>query len=400
MLRTTTHLTCELDSALGAAWRSAGGLKKFTCRAEALQYFAMLQVPLTLRSGVVLPNRVALAAMTNGQSQADGLLGDDELSWLESRAIGGFGLVTTCAAYVARDGKAWDGELGVDRDECLPGLTRLASAISKHGSVGMVQLFHGGVRATQRLSGEQVWSASTWQEDHEGFEIPRVATEADILRTIENFAASAERCEKAGFQGVELHGAHGYLITQFLSPVTNTRTDDWGGDNAGRARFAREIMRAVKQRTSKKFSVGIRLSIEHGGHAKGLDLDESLQVASWLAEDGADFIHASLWRSENMTRKRPSEHPIPLVRAALPKDVALIVAGNIWTYEDAQLMIERGADVVALARPAIPNPEWPKLAKPGFVPNTLPKSPAELAAVGISPTFLGYLRSFKNIVAE
>ena len=360
----------------------------------------MLQEPLTLRSGVVLPNRVALAAMTNGQSQADGLLGDDELHWLESRALGGYGLVTTCAAYVARDGKAWDGELGVDRDECLPGLTRLASAIKKHGSVGMVQLFHGGVRATQRLTGEHVWSASTWREDAPEFETPRVASEADILRTIEAFAAAAERCEKAGFQGVELHGAHGYLITQFLSSATNTRTDAWGGDNAGRARFAREIMRAVKQRTSDQFSVGIRLSLEHGGHAKGLDLDESLQVASWLAEDGADFIHASLWRAQSFTRKRPSEHPITLVRAALPREVALIVAGNVWTYEDAELAMERGADVVALARPAIANPEWPKLAKPGFVPNTLPRSAAELAALGISPTFLGYLRGFKGVVAD
>ncbi len=358
-----------------------------------------LQDPLTLRSGVVLPNRVALAAMTNGQSQADGLLGDDELNWLESRAAGGFGLITSCAAYVARDGKAWDGELGVDRDECIPGLTRLASAIKKHGSVAMVQLFHGGVRATQRLSGDQVWSASTWTEDHKDFEVPRVATEADILRAIESFAAAAERCEKAGWDGVELHGAHGYLITQFLSPATNTRTDAWGGDNAGRARFAREIMRAVKKRVRPTFSVGIRLSLEHGGYAKGLDLDDSLEVASWLAEDGADFIHASLWRSENMTRKRPDQHPLPLLRAALPKEVAVIAAGNIWTYEDAQLAMERGADVVALARPAIPNPEWPKHAKPGFKPNTLPKSAEELAAVGISATFLGYLRGFKNVVS-
>ncbi|HEY0254340.1 MAG TPA: NADH:flavin oxidoreductase, partial [Kofleriaceae bacterium] len=325
----------------------------------------MLHTPLTLPSGLVIPNRVAVAAMTNKQSHEDGTLGDDELHFLERRAAGGFGLTCTCAAYVAQDGKAWDGELGVDRDEDLPGLTRLAAAIKKHQSVAMVQLFHGGVRAESRLTGEQVWSASEFEEDGKDFEKPRAATEADIERTIKAFADAAVRCQKAGFDGVELHGAHGYLITQFLSPVTNTRTDRWGGSNENRARFAREIMRACRAATGPAFTVGIRLSLEHGGSARGLDLDESLEVAAWLAEDGADFIHASLWRSENNTRKRPEEHPIPLLRAALPKHVAIIVAGNIWTYDDAKLALDRGADMVALARGAIINPDWPRHVKEG-----------------------------------
>src|ERR1043165_8259575 len=122
----------------------------------------------TLRSGLVLPNRLAVAPMTNGQSLADGRLGEDELAFL---AIGGFGLVSTCAAYVGRDGKAWDGELGVDTDEDLPSLTRLATRLRVHGGAAIVQLFHGGVRATQQLTGEQVWSASTWSEDNPKFEV-------------------------------------------------------------------------------------------------------------------------------------------------------------------------------------------------------------------------------------
>ncbi|HEX7700450.1 MAG TPA: NADH:flavin oxidoreductase [Kofleriaceae bacterium] len=360
----------------------------------------MLHESLTLRSGLVIPNRVALAAMTNGQSHADGSLGDDELHWLERRAIGGFGLVCTCAAYVAKDGKAWDGELGIDREDDLPGLTRLATAIKRHGSTAIVQLFHGGVRATQRLSGEQVWSASEFHEDGADFEMPRAATDADIERTIEAFAAAADRCKRAGFDGVELHGAHGYLITQFVSHVTNTRTDRWGGDVAGRARFAREVLRAVRARVGARFTVGIRLSLEHGGSARGLDLDESLQLAAWLCEDGADFIHASLWRAESNTRKRPDEHPIPLVRAAVPKDVAVIVAGNIWTYADAALARERGADMVALARAAIINPDWPKLVKPGWEPHRPPLTRAEYGELAVSPAFAVYLKHFKGLVAD
>jgi len=360
----------------------------------------MLNEPLPLRSGLVIPNRVALAAMTNGQSHPDGTLGDDELRWLERRAEGGFGMVCTCAAYVAKDGKAWDGELGVDSDADVPGLTRLATAIKRHGSTAYVQLFHGGVRATQRLSGEQVWSASEFHEDAPDFEAPRAATQADIVRTIEAFAAAAARCRQAGFDGVELHGAHGYLLTQFISEVTNTRTDEWGGPLEHRARLVRDCLRAVRERCGKHFSVGVRLSIEHGGSARGLDLDESLQVARWIADDGADFIHASLWRAENNTRKRPNEHPIPLLRAAVPAGVAIIASGNIWTYGDAAAARERGADMVSLARPAIVNPDWPKQVQIGWEPRRPPLTRAELGELAVSPAFAVYLRHFKNLVSD
>jgi 2,4-dienoyl-CoA reductase-like NADH-dependent reductase (Old Yellow Enzyme family) len=360
----------------------------------------VLHQPLTLRSGVVVPNRIALAAMTNGQSLPDGSLGDDELHWLARRADGGFGMIATCAAYVARDGKAWAGELGIDRDDGVPGLTRLAARLRREGAAAYVQLFHGGVRATQTLSGEQVWSASTWREDGPSFEVPRVATEADIARVIADFAAAAQRAQRAGFDGVELHGAHGYLLTQFLSPVTNTRDDAWGGDLPRRARLVREVLRAVRARTGPKFSVGVRLSLEHGGHAKGLDIDDSLQIAAWLAEDGADFIHASLWRAENNTRKYPDQHPLPLLRRALPKDVAIIACGNLWTHADAMTAIERGADIVALARAAIINPDWPKLVAPTWEPRRAPVTRAELHELAVSPPFAVYLRQFKNLVAD
>ena len=339
--------------------------------------------------------------MTNGQSLADGTLGDDELAWLARRADGGFGMIATCASHVSRDGKAWAGQLGCDRDDDLPGLTRLAARLRRGGATSFVQLFHGGVRAASALTGEQVWSASTWREDAPDFEVPRVATIEDIERVIRHFAAAAARAQAAGFDGVELHGAHGYLLTQFLSTVNNTRTDDWGGSLEHRARLIREVMRAVRARVGPRFAVGVRLSLEHGGHAKGLDLDDSLQVARWLADDGADFIHASLWRADAMTRKRPDQHPIPLLRAALPKDVALIACGSIWTAAEATAALDRGADMVALARAAIVNPDWPKeILADRWEPRRPPLTPAELLAVSVSPPFAVYLRHFKNLVAD
>jgi len=346
--------------------------------------------PLTFRCGLVVPNRIALAPMTNGQSLPDGQLGDDELNWLARRADGGFGMIETCAAYVARDGKAWAGELGVDRDDEVPGLARLAARIKRGGAAAIVQIFHGGVRAASALTGEQVWSASTWHEDSPGFETPRAATDADIARVIEQFGAAAERCERAGFDGVELHGAHGYLLSQFLSRTMNPRPFE------ERAHMIRAATRACRARTSPGFCIGVRLSLEDRGNTKGVDLDESLHVARWLADDGADFIHASLWDASKPTAKRPAEHPIPLVRAALPREVAVIAAGAIWTHAEAEAALERGADMVAVGRAAILNPDWPRTC----ALKRCPATPAELLSVGVSPVFVGYLRKFRGLVAD
>jgi len=372
---------------------------------HALRYGPrVLHEPLTLASGLVIPNRIALAPMTNLQSLSDGQVGDDELAWLGLRADGGFGLVSTCAAYVALDGKAWEGQLGIDRDDQLPGLARLASRIRRSGAVSIVQLFHGGVRSTSRVTGEQVWSASTWTEETKGYEVPRAATVADLERVIEQFAAAAVRAERAGFDGVELHAAHGYLLSQFLSSTMNPRTDGWGGDLEGRARLVREVLRACRARTGRGFTIGVRLSLEDYGHARGMDLDDNIKVAQWLATgdaEGTDFVHVSLWDAAPMTTKRPTQHAIPLVRAALPKQVAVFAAGSVWTRADAELLVERGAEVVALGRAAILNPDWPRrVHEVGWAPLRPPMTRAQLLDRAVSPVFAQYLSRWKGFVAD
>lgn len=356
----------------------------------------MLHRPLTLRCGLELPNRIALAPMTNLQSQPDGLLGEDELAFLARRADGGFGLVETCAAYVALDGKGWPGELGVDRDACLPGLTRLAARLHEGGARGMVQLFHGGVRADRALTGEQPWSASTWTEDGPAFVAPRPATPEDLARVIGQFADAAARAEAAGFDGVELHGAHGYLLSQFLSRTMNPRDDGWGGDLPGRARLVREVLRACRRRCSPRFAIGVRLSLEDFGNARGMDLDDNLQVARWLADDGADFIHASLWDVSRSSAKYPDRHPVTMLREALPREVAVLAAGKIWTHADAEAVLAKGADAIALGRAGILNPDWPRATEIKQPPITL----AELRERAVSPRFAEYLRRWKNLVAD
>lgn len=354
--------------------------------------------PLRFKNGIESTNRVWLAPMTNLQSDPDGTLGDDELAWIERRAAGGFGVIETCAAHVAEDGKAWEGELGIFADRLVPGLTRLASAITHHGATGLVQLFHGGLRADPKLTGGRTWSASAITE---GTRTPEAGTDEEIRAVIGRFRDAAMRAQAAGFQGVELHGAHGYLLAQFLSSRQNQRTDDWGGPFVNRARLMRETVRAVRKATSASFVVGVRLSPEDWGQSKGLDLDETLQLASWLCDDGADFLHASLWRSSRNTTKRPEEHPIPLFRAAMPKDVALVVAGEIWTREDGEALLAKGADAVALGRSAIANPEWPHhIEDASWEPKRAPLTIPEMVERGLSERFAGYMRNFRGFVAD
>lgn len=357
--------------------------------------------PITFRCGAVARNRLVLAPLTNQQSHDDGTLADEERRWLERRAAGGFGVVETCAAHVSRDGQGFDGQLGIYGDEHLPGLRTLAAGIAERGALGLVQLYHGGVRSPSRLTGAQPWSASAFDEAREGFERPRPATADDLERVHADFVAAARRAAMAGFAGVELHGAHGYLFTQFLSRTMNRREDDFGGDLVGRARLLREVTRAVRAAVAPPFIVGARISPEDFGHAQGIDLDESVQLAAWLAEDGVDYVHLSLWDAQRNSRKRPDEHPVPIFRAALPGAVRIVVAGKVWTRAEAEALRGRGADLVALGRAAILNPDWPRDARSDeHAPERGPLSPDELQARAIGPRFVDYLRRFPGMVQE
>lgn len=354
--------------------------------------------PLTFRNGVRARNCLAVAPMTNLQSHPDGALADAELQWLVRRAAGGFGIVITCAAHVTLDGQGWPGELGVYAEHLLPGLTRLATALRENGALPLLQLFHGGVRAPRQVTGLVPFSASEIPDEPEA---PRAASEADLERVIHAFRDAALRAHRAGFAGVELHGAHGYLFGQFLSATLNRRSDAWGGSLAGRARLLRCATQAVRAAVPDSFLVGVRISPEDFGNAKGLDLDENLTLAGWLAEDGIDFLHISLWDAQRNTQKRPAEHPIPLFRRACPAAVHLMVAGSVWTAAEAESLRARGAAIVALGRAAIVNPDWPRLATdPSWEPRRPPLTTAELRERALSPVFIDYLRNRKGFIAD
>ena len=358
-----------------------------------------LFTPFRFRNGVVAKNRIWLAPMTNLQSHLDGSLSEDELNWLLRRAAGGFGVIETCASHVAEEGQSWPGQLGISSDSHVPGLRTLATNLKAHGTIGIAQLFHGGVRAGPQVTGLPAWSASVVED---GGVTPREASREDILGVIGRFRDAALRARAAGLDGVELHGAHGYLFGQFLSVFNNRRTDEWGGSFENRARLLRETVRAIRAAVPPRFVIGVRICTEDWGQAKGLDLDESVELCQRLADDGVDYLHLSQSAANSHTKKRPESHVLTLFRAAVPSEVPLVVAGQVWTRAEAELLLEKGASGVALGLSAIANPDWPIDAqRASWEPRRPPFTIKELVERGLSLRFAQYMSEWwKGFVVE
>ena len=354
-------------------------------------------------SGKTMPNRIALAPMTNLQSNEDGTLGDDEYNWLLSRAKQNFGMIITCAANVSADGKGWKGELGIYDNKHLEGLTRLAEDIKQYGSLAVVQIFHGGARSPESLIGTQPWSASAHTMPYAKVPVEvRAATLEDINRVTEDFIAAAKRAEQAGFDGVELHGAHGYLLHQFLSTATNKRADEWGGSFENRSRMLRTILQQIKAVVKKDFLVGVRLSPEDKYSFEGIDFDESVTLATLLAQDGVDYIHLSPWEAAKKPEKYATGDKalITYFRYAIP-ETPIIVAGKIWNRADAEQVIDLGADIAAVGMAAIAHANWPAQVKENNTePSRQPFTVEHLREQGLSPAFIEYMKRWKGFVAE
>ena len=354
-----------------------------------------LSQPLSLTRGPGWKNRFMLAPLTNLQSHPDGTLSDDEFNWLTYRATGGFGLVMTCAAHVQRVGQGFPGQLGVFSDDHIPGLTRLATAIKDAGSLSMVQLHHAGMRSPAELIGE----APVCPSDNAEFGA-RALSEAEVEQLIEDFIAAAVRAERCGFDGVELHGAHGYVLCQFLSSEINQRTDRFGGSLENRARPIREIIAGVRARCRPDFTLGVRLSPERFG----LKLAEIRDFAQSLMREGAiDFLDMSLWD----VIKEPEEPEFKgrsLMSWFTELDrgqVRLGVAGKIMTATRARECLEAGCDYVLIGRGAILHHDFPKkvAADADFHSVSVPVTRDYLRQEGLGQAFLDYMAGWKGFVA-
>src|SRR5436190_6062427 len=357
---------------------------------------SLLSDPLAFTSGLSMKNRFMLAPLTNTQSHPDGTLSDEEFNWLVLRAKGGFGLTMTCAAHVQRIGQGFPGQLGVFSDIHIPGLSRLAAAIRAEGSLAYVQLHHAGMRSPEALIGEKPVCPSDNEKTG-----ARALTGAEVEQLTEDFIAAAVRCEEAGFDGVELHGAHGYILCAFLSPTINVRTDRWGGSLENRARIIFDIIDGVRARCRPGFGLGLRLSPERFG----LELAEILEVAQRVLRDPrVDFLDMSLWD----VAKEPEEEAFKgrsLMSWFTELDrgtVRLGVAGKITTAAEAARVIADGADMAIIGRAAVLHHNFPHevLGDQAFEPVPLPVSRDYLAGQGFSPAFQTYMKNWPGFVAE
>jgi len=353
--------------------------------------------PLTFAHGPALKNRFVLAPLTNLQSHTDGRLSDDEFRWLTKRAEGGFGLTMTCAAHVQRQGQGFPGQLGVFSDDHLEGLTRLAKAIKASDSVAVVQLHHAGMRSPKDLIGTAPVCPSDNAETG-----ARALTLAEVEQLRDDFIAAAVRAERAGFDGVEIHGAHGYVLCQFLSPEINQRDDAYGGSLENRARIVREIIDGVRAQCRPDFNLGLRLSPERFG----LKLAEIRDLAQSIMSEGKiDYLDMSLWDifkepvEEAFQGRSLMSYFTELDRGA----VRLGAAGKIMSAADARACLQAGCDFVVVGRAAILHHDYPRKvqADPDFRPIALPVTRQHLRDEGLGPTFVDYMNTWKGfVVAE
>lgn len=351
---------------------------------------------ITFTSGKQMKNAFMLAPLTNMQSHADGTLGDDEYHWLTKRAAGGFGLTMTCAAFADKSGKGFDGQLGASSDAHMDGLKRMADGIKAHDSLAYTQIVHGGMRTFEKFTGQQPLCPSDNEETG-----ARGMTLDEVKATEEAFIRSAVLSEKAGFDGMEIHGAHGYLLCQFLSADINKRDDDYGGSLENRTRIIDNIIAGIKQSCGADFSLALRLS----PNRFGIEMDEIVSYYERLCQSGAlDFIDMSLWDVFQKVEDGPHQgQPLVDVFAGLERgDTKLTVAGKIMTGADVDAVLAAGVDFVALGRAAILHHDWPQkyAADKGFETIATPVSRSHLAEEGLGPKFVDYMSTWAGFVEE
>ncbi|OGA59318.1 MAG: hypothetical protein A3G81_20080 [Betaproteobacteria bacterium RIFCSPLOWO2_12_FULL_65_14] len=323
-------------------------------------------------------NRVVMPPMTTRLADPEGHVTDAAIAYFRARAAGGVGLVTVEMASPEKAGRHRARELGIYDDRFLPGLERLVQAIHSAGAKASIQLGHAGGHTHSDICGEPpIGPSAVPQLVREGTidatVVPLEMTRERILEATRAFVAAAARAHAAGFDCVELHAAHGYLLSQFLCPEENRRADEYGGSLENRARFALEVVRGIKQAVPG-LALIFRLSADDL-FPNGMPLAEGLQVARWAAQAGADAIHVSAGHYRSLPSPQvmtpPMAYPEGLFlgyaeRIKAEVRVPVIAVGRLGDPRLAMAAVDEGkADFVALGRTLIADPDWVEKARAG-----------------------------------
>jgi 2,4-dienoyl-CoA reductase-like NADH-dependent reductase (Old Yellow Enzyme family)/thioredoxin reductase len=325
--------------------------------------------PVRIRA-LSLPHRLTMAAMGTGFASNEGAVTDRLVHYLARRAEGGVALVTTEAASVDPSGTPFPPALAVDHDGRIDGLRRLTAAVHARGARISMQIYHAGRQMSRRVSGRQPVAPSAVPCPLVR-EMPRALAADEVAALVDRFGAAAARARESGFDAVEIHGAHGYLIHQFLTPLANRREDDWGGDLRGRARFALDVVRQVRERVGPHFPIFFKLSAED--HLPGgLTIDDTLAVGRWLGESGVDALVVSAgtyasfdWIVQPITRPRGCLREYA-ARFRAGTGLPIVAVGRINDPRLADEIVTRGdADLVQMGRALLADPDLPRKARSG-----------------------------------
>ena len=326
--------------------------------------------PFTFANGVELKNRIVMAPMTNFSSNPDGTVTEAEVNYYARRSKG-VSMVITAVTYVTPNGKGFPGQFGGDRDEMIPSLKQVAKGIKDQGAKAILQIFHGGRMCPPGLvpNGDIV-SASDIPAERGGVSTeepdvkPRALTESEVEELIRAFGETTRRAIEAGFDGVEIHGANGYLIQQFFSPHSNRREDRFGGNLEKRMIFplavVDEVKNVVKEHAQSPFIVGYRFSPEEP-ETPGITMADTLTLVDALANKGLEYLHVSL--ADFFSKPRRGVEDVNKTRIeylleTIHNRVPLIGVGSIYTAEDARKAFETGVPLIALGRELIIDPDW------------------------------------------
>ena len=324
----------------------------------------MLFDPIEL-NGMKVPNRFVRSATNDRGTDGAGRVTDALVKVYENLAAGGIGLIITGHAYVRLNGKASPSMLGADSDELAPGLKRLVDAVHRYDSKIVLQLNHAGRQTAAATIGETPVAPSAVYNPITK-ETPRPLTGEEIEALITAYGAAAGRAVSVGFDGVQIHSAHGYLGSQFISPYTNQRTDQWGGTLANRMRFLREVLRRIRKEVGDGYPVLIKLNSEDLLEG-GLSVEEAAEIAGALSREGIDAIEISGGMAESprgmartdITEESDEAYFLPNARKFKETTtVPLILVGGLRSPDLLERLLQNGeADMVSLCRPFIREPD-------------------------------------------
>lgn len=328
--------------------------------------YSNLMESFTFKNGVTLRNRVVMAPMTTWASNDDYTVSDEELNYYKKR-VTGVGMVITGCTRVQPNGIGFANEFAAYDDSFIPSLRKLAEATKSGGAQAILQIFHAGNKALPAFTPNgDVVSSSALETEATAFApsvTPRELSHDEIMEVIHAFGEMTRRAIEAGFDGVELHGAHGFLLQNFMSPFFNRREDQWGGSLENRLRFPvaviREIKSVIKKLATKPFTLGYRISPDEPQEG-GLRMQDTYALIERLIEEDVDYVHASLASalSSKPVDSQDEKTYLELIVEKANGRIPVLAAGSMVTPDDVASGLDKGLSLAVVGQGLIMNPDW------------------------------------------